>query len=158
MNSQVVSDSSNSFTGPNAQTLKQLASSLEHWRTLLPRDLQWDEDRPAAYPNAAKSRAQQYPRSLDPSLDSPQNQQRQQPDSSLFTSELNSEPIQYPYAYDMQVALLRTRYYYAKYMAHRPFIYKALHYPQEMTQEDAEGVADCLKVRCHNRIVTKEPY
>jgi hypothetical protein len=64
----------------------------------------------------------------------------------LFTTDLNSEPVHYPYAYDIQVALLRTRYYYAKYMVHRPFVYKALHFPEQTTQEDAQGVAECLRV------------
>ena len=32
-------------------------------------------------------------------------------------------------------------------MAYRPFVYKALHFPEQMTLEDAEGVAECLKVR-----------
>jgi hypothetical protein len=40
---------------------------------------------------------------------------------------------------------LRTRYYYAKYIVHRPFVYKALHFPDQMTQEDAQGVAECLR-------------
>lgn len=27
--------------------------------------------------------------------------------------------------------------------------YKALHFPEQMTREDAEGVAECLRVRHH---------
>ena len=42
----------------------------------------------------------------------------------LFSTDLDKEPIQYPYVYDIQVALLRTRYYQAKYMVYRPFVYK----------------------------------
>jgi hypothetical protein len=62
----------------------------------------------------------------------------------LFSTDLDKEPIQYPYVYDIQVALLRTRYYQAKYMVYRPFVYKALHFPEQMTQEDAEGVRRVL--------------
>jgi hypothetical protein len=65
----------------------------------------------------------------------------------LFSIDQNKEPIRYPYFYDIQVALLRTRYYQAKYMIYRPFVYKALHFPEQMTQEDAEGAAECLRVR-----------
>ena len=54
--------------------------------------------------------------------------------------------MHYRFVYDVQVAVLRTRYYYAKYVVYRPFVYKALHFPEQMTQEDAQGVAECLRV------------
>jgi hypothetical protein len=63
----------------------------------------------------------------------------------MFSTDLDNIPIAYPYALDIQVALLRTRYYYAKYLIHRPFVYKALHHPESVTREDAEGAAECLK-------------
>jgi hypothetical protein len=66
--------------------------------------------------------------------------------ASFFSEDFNGDPHHYPFAYDIQVALLRTRYYYAKYVAHRPFVYKALHSPEQMCQEDAEGAAECLRV------------
>jgi len=68
------------------------------------------------------------------------------PNMPLFSSDLSAEYVQYPYAYDIQVALLRTRYYYAKFMVYRPFVYKALHFPSQISPEDAEGVAECLRV------------
>lgn len=128
------------FGGPTASTLKQLASQLDHWRRLLPNDLQWPEDDPTAFPASVQTQ-QSYGQSIDPSL----GLHHGATGAPLFTSNLDREPIHYPYAYDIQVALLRTRYYYAKYMVYRPFIYKALHFPEQMTQEDAEGVAACLK-------------
>jgi hypothetical protein len=79
---------------------------------------------------------------LDPSLSS----RGQYSSAQLFTTDLDHEPPQYPYLYDVQVALMRTRYYSAKYVVHLPFVYKALHYPEQFTQEDADGAADCLKV------------
>lgn len=63
----------------------------------------------------------------------------------MFTTDLDAPPVAYPYALDIQVALLRTRYYYNKYVLHRPFIYKALHHPDAMTTEDAAGAAACLR-------------
>jgi hypothetical protein len=63
----------------------------------------------------------------------------------MFTADLDSEPASYPYVEDVQVAMLRTRYYYAKYIIHRPYLYKALHTPGNVTQEDADGVAECLR-------------
>ncbi|KAB5530349.1 hypothetical protein GE09DRAFT_389426 [Coniochaeta sp. 2T2.1] len=63
----------------------------------------------------------------------------------MFTADLDSPARPYPYAYDIQVALLRTRYYYAKYLLHRPYVYKALHHPDSLTADDAQGVATCLR-------------
>ncbi|KAH8754273.1 hypothetical protein BGZ57DRAFT_945050 [Hyaloscypha finlandica] len=127
------------FGGPSATSLNQLASQLSQWRSMLPRDLQWDEDDPASFPSPQASGGYNQP--LDPTL----SPQRSRPAPPLFTTDLNSDPVHYPYVYDIQVALLRTRYYYAKYMVHRPFVYKALHFPEQMTQEDAQGVAECLR-------------
>jgi len=128
---------------PTANSLNQLASSLTQWRGMLPREIQWAEDDPAAFP--APQTAGSYNQPLDPNL--AQQQQAQSP-IPLFSADLDSEPVHYPYAFDIQVALLRTRYYYAKHMVYRPFIYKALHFPEQMTQEDAQGAAECLRVSC----------
>jgi hypothetical protein len=137
--------SSEDFGGPSASSLKQLAGQLTQWRGMLPRDLQWAEDDPAGFPSPQKaySSVGGFNQQLDPNLPPHQGQSN----VPLFTTDLNSEPVQYPYVYDIQVALLRTRYYHAKYMVYRPFVYKALHFPEQMTQEDAEGVAECLRVR-----------
>lgn len=139
-------------SGPTTQRLNQTAASLSQWRGLLPRDLQWHEGDPAGYPNQTGG---QYSQQLDPSL-SPQYQNH--PILPHFTTDLTSEPVHYQYVYDIQVALLRTRYYYTKFMAYRPFCYKALHYPESMTQEDAHGVAECLRVgasnKCCNNLLT----
>ena len=128
--------SNDDFRGPTPSSLKQLASQLTQWRGMLPRDLQWAEDDPASFPTP---QPMNNPR-LDPNL-SPSQENSGLP---LFTTDLGSEPVHYTYAYDIQVAWLRTGYYYAKYMVYRPFVYKALHFPEQMTQEDVEGVAECL--------------
>jgi hypothetical protein len=132
--------SNDDFGGPSASSLGQLASQLTQWRSMLPKELQWAEDDPVSFPSPQQSSG--YSQPLDPTL-SPQRPRSGMP---LFTSDLSSEPVHYPYAYDIQVALLRTRYYYAKYMVHRPFVYKALHFPEQMTEQDAQGVAECLRV------------
>jgi hypothetical protein len=136
-------NSSEDFGGPTASSLKQLAGQLAQWRGMLPRDLQWTEDDPAGFPSPQPVMGG-FNQPLDPNL-SPHQEHSNPP---LFTTDLDSEPVQYPYVYDIQVALLRTRYYYAKYMVYRPFVYKALHFPEQMTQDDAEGVAECLRVCC----------
>jgi hypothetical protein len=140
------------FGGPSATSLNQLASQLTQWRSMLPRDLQWTEDEPEGFPSPQASGG--YGQPVDPTL-SPQRSRSSPP---LFTTDLNSEPVHYPYVYDIQVALLRTRYYYAKYMVHRPFVYKALHFPEQMTQEDAQGVAECLRVSFHSYTSELSPF
>jgi hypothetical protein len=134
--------SSDEFIGPTANSLKQLAGQLSQWRGMLPRALQWAEDDPVSFPSPQPTGG--INQTLDPILSPSQHGQTDVP---LFTADLDSDPVRYPYVYDIHVALLRTRYYYAKYMVYRPFIYKALHFPEQMTQDDAEGVAECLRVR-----------
>lgn len=128
--------------------LSQLAYQITRWREILPPELQWSEDDSLGFPSTTAKATQTsnrgYSQSLDPNLSS-----QQQSESPHFTIDLNSEPIHYPYVYDIHIALLRTRYYYAKYMVYRPSVYKALHYPDQITQEDAEGVAECLRVSSH---------
>jgi hypothetical protein len=62
----------------------------------------------------------------------------------MFTTDLDAPPTPYPFAFDIQVALIRTRYYYAKYLFHRPYLYKALHSPDTLTADDARCVGICL--------------
>lgn len=142
MSTDTASGSSEEFRGPSAQSLNQLAAQLSQWRGMLPKELQWAEDDPAGFPSPQSTNTGPYNQTLDPSL-SP----RRSSEAPLFTADFSSEPVHYPYLYDVQVALLRTRYYYAKYMVYRPFVYKALHFPEQMTQDDAQGVAECLRVR-----------
>lgn len=140
------------FTGPTSATLTQLAGQLEQWRSLLPRDLRWKESEPASFPLSSLQPSFSSP--LDPHLGIALRPPRQEhPGQELFAADMNAEPIVFPYVYDIQVALLRTRYYYARYMVHRPYVYKALHFPDHMTQEDAEGVAECLKVCQMNNLL-----
>jgi hypothetical protein len=101
------SASNDDYGGPEVHTLKQLASQLSQWRGMLPRDLQWAEDDPASFPGLRQADLGNSDRPLGPNLP-PHPVQSQMP---LFSTDLDSEPIQYPYVYDIQVALLRTRYY-----------------------------------------------
>jgi hypothetical protein len=133
------------YGGPEVGTLKQLATQLSEWRGMLPQELQWAEDDPTSFPGLQQADSGDFDQPLDPNPSSHPVQSH----NPLFLTDLDKEPIQYPYVYDIQVALLRTRYYQAKYMAYRPFVYKALHFPEQMTPEDAEGVAECLRVRHH---------
>ncbi|RDL36606.1 Uncharacterized protein BP5553_05958 [Venustampulla echinocandica] len=144
-NTQTDPASSEPFRELTAGSLKQLASQLTQWHGMLPRELQWKEDDPASFPSPQPFNFPGSNQAVDPEL-APQPHPPRRP---LFSTDVDSEPVQYPYLYDIQVAFLRTKYYYAKYMIYRPFVYKALHFPDLMTQDDAEGVAECLRVFAH---------
>ncbi|KAK8019640.1 hypothetical protein PG990_004778 [Apiospora arundinis] len=116
----------NSASANPTATIKQLAMQLDRWRGMLPSHLCWQDD-PA-------NTGHVYPPPV-PSMH----------DSFVFTADLDAPPVIYPFAADIQAAILRTRYYYVKFLLHRPYIYKALHHPESMTHEDAEGVAIALK-------------
>ena len=62
---------SDDFSGPSAGSLKQLAESLTQWRGMLPRDLQWPEDDPAAFPSPQSVNVGAFNQSLDPNLSPP---------------------------------------------------------------------------------------
>lgn len=141
-------------------TIQHLALQLEQWRGVLPPHLGWQEDSPGAFPNANQDL---YNPTADTILLSPTTRNtpispmmdttQHQPTSSsakptpalMFTTDLDAPATRYPYNLDIQVALLRSRYYYTKYLIHRPFVYKALHAPDAITHDDAAGVAECLK-------------
>jgi hypothetical protein len=143
-----------SVAGVNQLTIHQLAVQLKQWRGMLPVHLRWDEGCPGAFPNAnadpfnsalftpattpvspAIPTTAQQPAAVSPTVTPP----------LMFTTDLDAPPPRYPYALDIQVALLRSRYYYTKFLIHRPFVYKALHHPDAMTHDDAVGVAECLQ-------------
>lgn len=118
----------------NEATIKQLSLQLEQWHDMLPAALKWEEDYPGAFPNPAQGTYLSSSTSSS-STTTP----------LMFTTDLDAPPAPYPYALDIQVAILRTRYYYTKHLIHRPFLYKALHYPDLMTPSDAAGAAICLR-------------
>jgi hypothetical protein len=133
----VAPDSAESGSGPSYALINRLAADLSTWRNMLPDPLRWSDDDPFAAP----------PSPTDPS----------HPDSyflpsgHLFTSSddgltADGKSVAVPYILDIQVALLRSRFYYAKYIVYRPFVYKALHFPDSLTDDDKVGVVICLRV------------
>lgn len=108
-------------------TIKQLSVQLDQWRGMLPSYLCWQEGQGENISTLAQSAFPPHISGLASSY--------------VFATDLNIHAA----AADIQVAILRTRYYYARYLVHRPYLYKALHHPESMTHEDAEGVAIALK-------------
>ncbi|KAI1872601.1 hypothetical protein JX265_005481 [Neoarthrinium moseri] len=112
------------------------ALTNDQWRGLLPPYLNWADSHYDGFSSGSQGI---YNQSVFP---------QQLPDGHSninFTTDFNNAMVDYPYAADIQAAILRTRYYHVKHLIYRPFIYKATHHPEMVTHEDAEGVAVCLK-------------
>jgi hypothetical protein len=118
---------SDDYDGPPASVIRELARQLESWRELLPAPLQWNDDNAYEMPLTDSSPTQSA-------------------SSAMFVPDHYSIPVTHGYSLDILVAVLRTRFYFLKYMIYRPFIYKALHYPEQMTAEDVSNCKTCLKV------------
>ncbi|KAI3390652.1 hypothetical protein diail_8983, partial [Diaporthe ilicicola] len=132
---------------------------LDQWRELLPLHLRWIEHEPATFSPSSQDvyGTPIYPAATPVTAASPVPPVAPSPITAvMFTPDLSSQPVAYPYAMDIQVALLRTRYYTTKLLLYRPFLYKALHHPDHMTKEDADGVATCLNA-CLKWPITMSP-
>lgn len=57
-------------------------------------------------------------------------------------------PIGHKYNLDVVTAQLRTRFYYARFMMYRHFVYKALHFPELMTQDDMANCGLAIRAAC----------
>lgn len=106
---------------PGIATIKQLAAQLDQWRGMLPDYLNWHDSSQSGHFSERDQGL--YEQSLFP----PSVQSH---GDLMFASDLDVPPA--GYAADIQTANLRTRYYYIKYLVHRPFVFKALHYPEHM--------------------------
>lgn len=119
------SESTDEYHGPPVTVIREMARQLESWRSLLPRPLQWQDSDKLDFPN------------LDPSA--------RRPNGALFSPDQGPVPIGHKYNLDVVTAQLRTRFYYARFILYRPFVYKALHFPELMTSDDASCCALAIK-------------
>lgn len=125
---------------PKIGKLQELALQLSHWRSTLSKCIQWTDEDLLKSPFLPENTSL-YSQTLDPSLT-----RHHEPEVAImYPSDIRCETFHYTFIYDIQVALLRTRYCYANYLIHRPYIFKALHFPDQVTREDAQGVAECLR-------------
>jgi hypothetical protein len=115
--SSTQAESSDDYGGPPVPVIREMARQLDSWRSLLPRPLQWLDSDMLDFPN------------FDPTS--------RRPNEPLFSPDQGSVPIGHRYNLDVVTAQLRTRFYYARFMMFRPFVYKALHFPELMTADDA---------------------
>ncbi|KAK3058886.1 hypothetical protein LTR09_000451 [Extremus antarcticus] len=121
-------ETTESYGGPPVHVIRELARQLDSWRSLLPRPLQWSDtdkfDFPATAPNVRR------------------------PAEPLFSPDQGHVPIGHKFNLDVVTAQLRTRFYYARFMMYRPFVYKALHFPELMSTDDENCCALAIKSAC----------
>ncbi|KAL8422776.1 hypothetical protein RB596_003170 [Gaeumannomyces avenae] len=131
------------------RTLEELIMNLEQWRMMVPPQLRWTESRPEEFPNPGGPLAHAMPELLSMAMapsgvgvgvgDAPPCPR------AMFTTDLAAEPATYPSNLDVQVAVLRSRYYYAKLNIYRQHVFRVLNHPEQMRAEDARGAAECLR-------------
>ncbi|KAI5198715.1 hypothetical protein E4T38_07355 [Aureobasidium subglaciale] len=126
--SNVTAELSEDYGGPPVHVIKELARQLESWRSLLPRPLQWSDNDKTEFPNMGSA--------------------GRQGTDSLFSMDQGSVPINHRDNLDIMTAQLRTQFYYARFMIYRPFVYKALHFPELMTEEDQICCALAIQSAC----------
>lgn len=138
--SPLASPSSSSELEPIAVTVVDgFFAQLDTWRSMLPQPLRWSDARAAHFQAPMPQPAYYGQGAMYP----PQPAVLQAAD--IFTADLTLAPTHYPYATDVRIALLRTRFHYNKYLIYRPFLFKALHHSSSVGTDDARCVAECLK-------------
>jgi len=112
----------------NHQWISEMDHQLEEWRAHLPAQLKWNDGHTAEMPNASDE-----PSSLDP---------------LFLPSGAREMPLEHIHNSEVLIAVLRSRYLHAKFVVWLPILYKALHFPDKMTQKDGQDCTTFLKVCC----------
>lgn len=125
---QAASESFDDYGGPPVAVIREMVRQLDSWRALLPRPLQWSDNDKFDFPAS------------DPIT--------RRPNEPLFHIDQGPVTIGHRNNLDIVNAQLRTRFYYARFMMYRPFVYKALHFPELMTADDCSCCALAIKSVC----------
>lgn len=124
MNSRA--ESVDHYGGPPIPVIAELSRQLDNWRAVLPTQLQWKDKEKMLLPASGEIFDDSSP-------------------AYFSSSPIRGSGSKYKYNFDITTAQLRTRYYYARFMIYRPFVYKALHYPHLTSAQDIECVVTCLE-------------
>lgn len=116
------------YPGPPSSVVRELRAQLDSWRTLLPKTLQWADYDGFGLPEHVSQRQkepiQSFVTNQPPTSDAPQRNA------------------------DIATAQLQTRFYHARFLIYRSFVYKVLHFPQSTTAEDRMHCALAIKFAC----------
>lgn len=116
------------YSGPPLSLFQELLRQLECWRSALPPRLQWNDDERLGFAEVESH--------------------TMRPHASFFSSLRNVGPSKIDHNVDIAMAQLRTRYYHARFLIHRPFVYKAMHARKFMTKEDHARCAVAIDAAC----------
>lgn len=126
-----------------SRTLEELIMNLEQWKMVMPPHLGWAGAEPEELPNPGGRPEHAMPELLSTNI--APSAMVDAPPRVMFTTDLTAEPATYQFNLDVQVAMLRSRYYYAKLNIYRQYVFRVLNYPEHIRPEDAQGAAECLK-------------
>jgi hypothetical protein len=116
------------YSGPPWKLVEELCHQLDCWRNALPQRLQWDDGNRIDFEKVEP---------LSTALH-----------TSFFSPLRNLGPGELDHNVDIAIAQLRTRFYHARFLICRPFIYKALHLPDLMTADDRIKCAFAIDAAC----------
>jgi hypothetical protein len=116
------------YSGPPTELCQELVHQLDLWRDALPQKLQWSDSDRFDFEEVEP---------LSTALL-----------SCSFSPLQNLGPGIIDHNTDIVVAQLRTRFYHARFLICRPFIYKAIHLPQLMTVDDRLKCAFAIDAAC----------
>jgi hypothetical protein len=116
------------YSGPPIKLIEELIHQLDAWHSTLPQRLQWSDTERFGFTE------------VEPAATSPR--------FSFFSSLRNVGPGKIDHNTDIAVAQLRTRFYHARFLAHRPFVYKALHARELMTPGDRAKCSLAIDAAC----------
>ena len=116
------------YSGPPIKLVQELIYQLDTWRNALPQRLQWSDKERFGFTE------------IEAATTSPR--------FSFFSSLRNVGPGKIDHNVDIAVAQLRTRFYHARFLVHRPFVYKALHARELMTPGDRARCSLAIDAAC----------
>ncbi|KAL1581949.1 hypothetical protein WHR41_09548 [Cladosporium halotolerans] len=130
-------DHSESWSAPSLSLVSELARQLDSWRAVLPWQVQWFDEDVFGFPRSDSAESR--------------------PRKPLFSYDLEAMPIGHQHNIDVAIAQLRTRFYQARYLLFRPFVYKALHFPALMTDHDSHYASLAMESICRWPILMSPP-
>jgi hypothetical protein len=113
---------------PIPPLIQELIAELDSWRNALPERLKWKDEDKFDY------------KRVDPLT------KRSYPSFSSFLQSARPETIDLNM--DIAVAHLRTCFYQARFLIHRPFVYKAFHHRSKVTATDRRLCAFAISAAC----------
>ena len=123
------SESLQDYSDPPINVIRELTRQLESWREQLPIAIQWSDNDLFNVPKEVLQGNQQA-NLVFPIAGIDQNSQLRRAGSEILAAEL------------------RARFYYARWMLGRPFIFKALHLADLMDEHEADRCALAIQAAC----------